>query len=273
MTDQAPVDRTLAPALSPPLAAGAPTPPPARRLRATGPVLSGRRRVDFVAARLGVALRDARWRTGRSQAECARNARVSQARWSDLERGRGGSAPLELWAIAAAAVGQEMVAFLDQAPGSDLPRDIEHVRRQSAIVSRAASGGWAAEPELRVVGPASGRVIDVLLSREARGEAAVIEIWDWLADVGAALRSFDEKVAAVRAMHPTWSVGGAWVLRGTRRNRALVAELAPLFQARFPARGRAWLDALARPDRPMPPAPGLLWTDAPLARLTAARRR
>ena len=101
------------------------------------------------------------------------------------------------------------MGFLDQAPGADLPRDIEHLRRQSAIVERAAGGGWAVAPEMPVVAGVSGRVIDALLTRAASREAAVFEVWDLLLDVGQSLRSFDQKVAAVRLKLPGWTVSGA----------------------------------------------------------------
>lgn len=245
---------------------------PSLRRRATREVLAGRRRAAFLAARLGVALKDARVRTGRTQEECASTARLSQARWSNLERGLGAGAPLGTWAIAAAAAGQELAGFLDQSPGADLPRDIEHLRRQSAIVARASVGGWSVAPEMPVVAGANGRVIDALLTRVASREAAVFEVWDLLLDVGQALRSFDEKVAAVRLMLPGWAVSGTWVIRGTRRNRVLVAELAPFFKARFPAAGRAWLGALDSPRVGMPDEPALLWTDVAGANLSAWRR-
>lgn len=243
-------------------------------------MLAGRRRAAHLAARLGTALRDARGHCGRTQAECAALARISQARWSDLERGRGADAPLETWAVAAAAVGQELAAFLDRAPGADLPRDIEHLRRQSALVERATAGGWAVAPEMPVTAGESGRVIDALLTRAAAREAAVFEVWDLLLDVGAAFRSFDEKLAAVRARLPGWAVSGAWVIRGTRRNRSLLSELAPLFRARFPGAGADWLGALDSVAAAMPTEAALLWTDAMGAKLgqadprgrTAARR-
>ena len=242
------------------------------RQRATREVLAGRRRATYVAARLGVGLKDARVRTGRTQQECAARARLSQARWSNLERGLGASAPLATWTIAAAAAGQELVGFLDQAPGADLPRDIEHLRRQSAIVERASVGGWAVAPEMPVVAGTAGRVIDALLTRAASREAAVFEVRDLLLDVGQSLRSFDEKVAAVRLKLPGWTVSGAWVIRGTRRNRSLVAELAPLFRARFPAAGSVWLRALDSPAGAMPHEPALLWTDPAGVHLSTARR-
>ena len=241
------------------------------RPRASREVLTGRGRAARVATRLGTALRDARLRTGRTQRQCADIARISQPRWSGLERGQGTGAPLETWAVAAAAVGQELAAFLDHASGADLPRDIEHLRRQSALVERAARGGWSPAAEMPVTRGGTGGVIDVLLTRSLRREAAVIEVWDLLLDVGAAFRSFDDKLEAVRARLPDWTVSGAWILRGTKRNRSLVAELAPLFKARFPATSGDWLGALDSPTVAMPRQPALLWTAATGATLGEAR--
>ncbi len=217
--------------------------------RASREVLDGRRRAARVATRLGAGLRDARLRSGRTQCQCSEAVQISQPRWSGLERGQGASATLETWAVAAAAVGQELAAFLDQALGADLPRDIEHLRCQSGLVERAVRGGWAVAPEMPVVAGEAGRVIDALLTRTVAREAAVFEVWNLLLDIGAAFRSFDEKLAAVRAQRLGWTVSGAWILRGTRRNRSMVAELAPLFRARFPVAGAGWL---LRPSRSAP---------------------
>lgn len=115
-------------------------------------------------------------------------------------------------------------------------------------------------------------MIDILLTRAPRREAAVMEVWDLLLDVGAAFRSFDEKLASVRAKLPGWTVSGAWILRGTRRNRSLVAELTPLFAARFPGDGEALLAALDRPTSALPPGAVLLWTDVTSTRLSPWRR-
>ena len=239
--------------------------------RATQEVMRGRGRADAIAIRLGVGLRNARATAVMSQAEAATRARISQARWSELERGLGANAPIELWAVVAAAVGVQLAAFLDAVSGANLPRDMEHLRRQSAVVERATAGGWSPAPEMPVTRGGTGRVIDVLLTRAPRREAAVVEVWDLLLDVGAAFRSFDEKLAAVRARLPGWTVSGAWVLRGTRRNRGLVAELAPLFAARFPADGRTWLAAFDRPTSALQLAPALLWTDATATTLSPWR--
>jgi len=207
-----------------------------------------------------------------TQAEAADRARISQARWSELERGLGANAPIEVWALVAAAVGVQLAAFLEQVSGAGLPRDMEHLRRQSAVIDRAAAGGWSPAPEMPVSRGGSGRVIDVFLTRACRREAAVVEVWDLLLDMGAAFRSFDDKLEAVRTRLPGWTVSGAWVLRGTRRNRGLVVELAPLVAARFPGDGRAWLAALDQPTSALPPGAALLWTDAAAAALAPWRR-
>ena len=69
---------------------------------------------------------------GITQQEAADAAGISQTRCSELERGLGANASLVTWAVAAAAVGEQLVGFLERAPGAAPPRDIEHLRRQAA---------------------------------------------------------------------------------------------------------------------------------------------
>ena len=241
------------------------------RRRADPNTMAGRARARSVAARLGVALRDARRSSGMTQAEVALRAGVSQALVSRLELGHGHESSLETWSCIAAAVGEQLVGFLELAPGATPPRDIEHLRRQSALIEAAAGGGWTSLPELAIDrGPVRSRSIDVALIRAASREAVVAEVWDWFEDVGASLRGLDAKVAmlgarladepgatgwpgndddsgeaddsgaareaddsAASAAAIPWRVEGLFVVRDTRRNRTLVADLRPLFAARF----------------------------------------
>ena len=204
---------------------------------------------------------------------------MSQPFISHLERGRGTAASIETWSCVAAAVGEQYVGFLERAPGAGQPRDLEHLRRQSALVEIARTGGWTALPELAIdPGNARSRSIDVALVRRSRGETVVAEIWDWFDDVGAGMRSLDAKTATLAtrlAVEPlptgTWRVRGLYVVRDTRRNRALVGELRPLFAARFPGSSVAWLAALGDAERPVPEADGLLWSDSSGAALRASR--
>lgn len=261
----------------------------------------GRQRAWHVAARLGVALRTASTASGRTQAEVADRAGVSQGLISLVERGRGMTSSVETWACIAAAVGEQLVGFFELATGASAPRDIEHLRRQSALIELAGGGGWTALPELAIdPNIARSRSIDVALVRSRTREAVAVEIWDWFDDVGAALRGLDAKRSMLvqrlhaefmprstlqrrlaaedasrstleerlgaetttePALDPDWRVRGLFVVRDTRRNRALVAELRPLFAARFAGSAIAWLRALADPSIPMPDGHGLLWSD------------
>src|SRR5690242_12478487 len=96
---------------------------PVRASRSGVDVVRGRRRASAVATRLGTGLRDARLTTGMSQRAAAARAGLSQPRYSELERGLGTNASLETWAMAAAAVGEQLVGFLERAPGATPPRD------------------------------------------------------------------------------------------------------------------------------------------------------
>ena len=230
-------------------------------------------RVAYLARRIGIALKDARLALHLRQRDVARDAGITQAYWSRLERGLEPGVALDTLAACAAAVRTRLAAFVEEQSGADLPRDIEHLRRQHAIVELARPGGWEAAVEAPL--PGSGprpRSIDVLLLRAARREAAVTEVWDLLLDVGEAMRGLDAKVAAVRErLGPGWRVEALLILRATRRNRRLVGQLRSLFAAHFPASSIRWLRALEQPDTPMPAGAGFAWAASGAGRLFPAR--
>jgi transcriptional regulator with XRE-family HTH domain len=160
--------------------------------------LAGGRRSNEVAMRLGTALREAREGAGLPQAIVAARAGLTQPHVSWLEHGKGTGASVETWSRVAAAVGEQLVAFLDHAPGADRPRDFEHLKRQSALISIAVAGGWRALPELSIdPGRPRSRSIDVALVRAATREVIVVEIWNWFEDVGGALRGLDAKTGSL----------------------------------------------------------------------------
>ncbi len=249
---------------------------PDRHLRRAGTARrAARDRARYVLHRAGMMLRDARLALGLRQLDAAGRAGVSQSFWSRIERGVTTTVSVETLASCGAAVGLQLAAFFERAPGASFPRDIEHLRRQSLVVGIAAIGGWHAEPEAPLVndGPRP-RSIDVLLTRDPAREAAVVEVWDLLIDGGDAMRGLDAKVLATRArLGPEWRVQGLLLLRRTSRNRALVRTLMPLIEARFPASSAAWLRALTDTGAPMPNAAGFAWTSVAGDRLIAARLR
>lgn len=246
---------------------------PDRRRRRAGAVrASGRQRSQYLAARIGVALKESRLALPLTQAEASALAGVSQGFWSSVERGRGSAASLETLAACAAAVQTQLAAFVEARPGADLPRDIAHLRGQAAIIRFAERGGWRARAE-HGIDPMSrrSRSIDVLLRRSVVGEIAVVELVDLLADAGDAMRGLADKVAAVRRNEPRSIVVGLLVLRSTRRNRGLVRDLEPVVRARFPASSAEWIAALTS-ERRMPPDDGLVWARVDGSELFAARR-
>lgn len=234
---------------------------------------AGRERAAYLERRLGIALKEHRLAASLTQQQVGGRAGVSQREISRLETGGGANASLETWATCAAGVGLQLAAFLELAAGADLPRDMEHLRRQNLVIVTAAPGGWGANPEWLLPGDGPRpRSIDVLLTRAIRREAAVVEIWDLILDGGHAMRSLEAKVHAVRErLGEGWEVQGLLVVRATHRNRGLIRELGALFAARYPASSQAWLRALADPTRPMPTASGVAWTDVRGERLFAAR--
>jgi len=230
-------------------------------------------RADAIAHRIGTGLHDARLAQGLRQVDVAATAGIAQAHYSRIERGIERGASLLALAACASALDVQLAGFIEAMPGASLPRDIEHARRQSLLIGLAAHGGWTSMPESAL--PADRprpRSIDVLLTRPARREAAVAEIWDLLLDVGDAMRSHEAKVRETsRRLGSDWRVQGLLLLRQTHRNRALVRELAPLFAARYPASSIAWVAALSDPARAMPAASGFAWTSVGGDRLIAAR--
>ncbi len=237
--------------------------------------MAGRARAAYVATRLGQGLKDARIAAGLLQRQVARRSGVSQPEIAKLEGGHGFDTGLDTWATCAAAVGLQLAAFFEAAPGAQLPRDIEHLKRQNLVIATAAAGGWRAEPEAALSGDGPRpRSIDVLLTRASRQEAAVIEVWDLVLDGGQVMRGLEAKVLATRRrLGPGWSVHGLLVVRGTQRNRRLIGGLAALFAARYPASSHAWLAALQGAGTPIPDAAGLVWTDVRGERLLASRLR
>ncbi len=240
-----------------------------------------RERGVYVARRLGASLREARLASGLRQADVARRAGLSQPEISELERGHGAGSSLMTWAMAAEGIGEQLVGFLEGVPGAERPRDYQHLKGQQLVIEAAGGGRWVARPELLLDTDAErGRSIDVALLRAERREAAVVEIWNFFNDVGAAQRSLDGKIATLERQLTTvrdirdagpFRVAGLWVVRGTKRNRKLVREFSAFFSAAFTGGSRDWLGAITDSTVPMPIGNGMVWTDVAGTVLRVAR--
>jgi transcriptional regulator with XRE-family HTH domain len=231
-----------------------------------------------LSEKLGRMLKDARLALHLTQTQAAERAGLSQSTWSRLEIGSGPRVTLGTWARAAAAVNASLDAFLRTGPAADQPRDAVHLGHQELVIRTAAPGGWDPLPEHALDPDASrSRFADVLLRR--MHERALVDVWDWFDDVGAAARSWPrrlnsvERQAITRMVHddPLPRVSGAWVVRATQRNRQLVREHRHFFRALLPGPRADWLAALTRPDAPMPASPALLWVTVKGDRIYPAR--
>ncbi|MEO6349833.1 MAG: helix-turn-helix transcriptional regulator [Candidatus Limnocylindrales bacterium] len=232
------------------------------------------RQSDELAARLGLMLRDARQQRRITQREASERAGLSPSTWSWLEIGRDGRVTLATVNRAAIAVGSSLNVYLKQTSAAGQPRDAVHLRNQELVIRTAAPGLWQALPEELIDREArTSRAADVLLHRAASvlvGQPAcyaLVEVWDWFDDVGAAAREWGRRLDAVNRYSiarmatdsPLPLTSGCWVVRATQRNRRLVNEHSGFFRSRFPGSAQAWLTALTNPAAPMPSQPALLW--------------
>ena len=251
-----------------------------RRKRATVGTRADRHAADL-SGRLGKALRDARIQAGLTQARAAVRAGLVQQTWSKLEVDRDPSFTLGTWDRAAHAVGTTLSAFLPQASAADQPRDAVHLRNQELVLRTAQSGGWRGVPEQALDRELTrSRHGDVVLSRPTAGAAewCLVEVVDWISDVGESVRDFARRLAAldrnaVSRMRDDAvpRTSGFWLLRATQRNRRLVDEHRHFFRGRYPGSGRARLAALTNEAVPMPSEPALLWVDVGGTRIFEAR--
>jgi transcriptional regulator with XRE-family HTH domain len=240
--------------------------------------MGGRRSASAIAAAedageirrsIGEAVVAARRRRGWTQSKLARDAGLSQAAISRLERGIG---PLNLETLA--RVARELGLPLRVELGRDAldrPADAGHLAIQELLVRLARATPGAALVELPL-GPADRSLsVDVCLLRRALGELVVQEAWNRIGDVGSGLRSFDRKLSLAREAagafpQPPRVVTGVWVVRATRANRELLAAYPALFAARFPGSSRAWVRALVT-GAPAPREPGIVLCDVRATRL------
>lgn len=234
-----------------------------------------------LSANLGKALREQRTSLRISQHEAGARAGLSQGAWSGLEH--GAAATVQTWSRAAAALRTRLEAYLKEVSAAQAPRDAVQLRSQERILRLASAGGWRGLPEEFIDRDArTSRAADVLIvrprDRPQPDEYGLWEVYDWFADVGAHLRDWQrrldalERYAIARMRDETLPLAsGAWVVRATVRNRALVRDHAAIFRARFAGSGHAWLAALGSVDAPMPTGPALLWVAVRGDRIYPAR--
>jgi transcriptional regulator with XRE-family HTH domain len=235
---------------------------------------------------LGARFRATRIRLGLRQLDVARQAGVSDATVSRLERGHLDT--LSVGSIRAVAGTLEIrVELLPRWRGGDLDRlvNARHARLAECYVGRLeAPGGWTVRPEVSFAIFGERGIIDLLAWHAARCALLVVELKTEIVDVGELLGTLDRKARLARriASDLDWqarSVSVALIVAEGHTNHRRIEAHRAVFRAALPDDGRrlrGWLrDPIGRvaaiafvPDR----HPGKLRTAMSTPRRVSARR-
>jgi hypothetical protein len=157
-------------------------------------------------------------------------------------------------------------------------KDVAHLAMQELVLRSGRAAGYRGSFELSTRPAEPWRSVDVGLRDDRRRRLIIAECWNSFGDIGASARSSARKVAEAHELAAAyWGtvlslVGLVWVIRASRRNRALVARYPELFASRFPGSSVRSVRALTSGTEP-PPEPGIVWTDLASTRVFAWRRR
>ena len=244
--------------------------------RRTKAQIAGAAIASSVVSRAGAEIRESRRRRRLKQTALAGLVGISQARLADIEAGRGGGAPAELWFALAKALDRYLKFEFGRDPLQELA-DAGHLDMEELVLRVSAPGGWEGGFELATKPADPSRSIDVPLVNHHRRRLVVSECWNTFGNLNAAVRSSDKKVVEAAELMlgrtgESYEIGLVWIVRDTKANRALVAKYDLIFATRFPGSSAAWVKALTTPDTTMPAQPGLVWSDVRATRLFARRR-
>lgn len=169
---------------------------------------------------------------------------------------------LDRWTAASAALDLTLdVRLLPPAPTDS----VERLHR--LVVGLAERGGWSTHTTGSLATP-----LVVGIARPARREAAIVSIWDVVADVGGAINDFTRTVADEAASRPAdWRVSGFVVVRASGSNRRRLNEVWYAVDDAFPDSGSRWIGALTNPGSRMPATMAFAWASGGAAWLTPAR--
>lgn len=205
-----------------------------------------RQRAKQATQRLGLELRTARMAAGRSQADVAAAARISQAQVGRIERGVHTHVAFDTLVVLGAMVGLDVVGAAY--PGPNVIRDAA----QGRLLDRwrvVLGPEWAWRHEVLVHGD-DQRAWDAVLRHRRTGASVVVEAETRIYDVQALLRRVARKRAA------SGDVRVILVVADTHRNRAAIAAGREMLRTEFPCPPRVALRAL--PNGEAPPSDALI---------------
>lgn len=233
------------------------------------------RRNQAQRVRIGAEIQSMRERRGWTRTELARRAGIGRMVESRIERART-NVDLDVLQRIGLVMDRPLVVTF----GRDLleaPADAGHLAMQELVIRLGRAAGYSADFELPTRPSEPWRSADVGLIDPTHRRMILVECWNMIGDVGAATRSTNRKRVDLEDFAAgKWGsdvlVGVVWVVRSTARNRALLQRYPEVFDARFPASSRAWVETLTKGIAP-PTEPGLVWSDVGATRLFEWRRR
>jgi hypothetical protein len=194
------------------------------------------------------------------------------------ERGHGGNLSMDTWQRIALGLDRPLIVGLARDPDEE-PADAGHLRIQELVLRLGRATGRTRTFELATRPADPNASADVGLGDVPYRALILVECWNTIGDIGAGARSTARKVAEAEGLAGVrggddgpYRVASVWVVRATRRNRALVARYPEVFAARFPGSSIGWVRALTEGAEP-PREAGLVWCDVACTRLFAWRRR
>lgn len=239
--------------------------------------ISGAREAIAVASTLGGVVKAERVRKRWTQARLAGLVGIEQSRQSEIERGLGAGAPLDLWIALGIALDRPLaIAFTQVRDPEARLADAGHLEIQEAVLWMTTRRGGHGSFELRTRASETSRSIDVLVRDDTVRRLLVLECWNRFGDLGAASRSTDRKVieaadiaVAIGGDRP-YTVHSCWIVRPTAANRELIRRYPQVFRARFRGSSVMWAKAL-NDGAQAPNEPSLVWLDVAARRAVQVR--
>jgi len=239
----------------------------------TQALAAGRRRATRALATLGEQLALARRRRHWTQRDLGQRVGLTQARISQIEAGRGGGVPTELWFALAEAVRLPLRFELGRDPLHEL-EDAGHLELQELLIGLARSAGFNATFELPTRTASPGLSVDVGIRDDTRRLMVIEECWNTFGNLGASVRNTRRKLVELEALavaaggeHGPYRTGACWVVRDVPRNLEVLDRYPQIFAATFTGDSGEWLRVLTRRGGLPPVDPGLVLCDPRRGRL------
>ncbi|MEP7360506.1 MAG: helix-turn-helix transcriptional regulator [Chloroflexota bacterium] len=164
------------------------------RLSRAGALLEGRRLAAGVGLALGTQVRASRVRRGWSQQTLGDKVDLAPSRVSQVERGLGSGASLEVWFALARALGIHLKVEFGRDPVQE-PEDAGHLKVQELMLRLSRLTGRQRRIELPTRPANPSYSIDVCARDDRQRVLLIEECWNTFGNINEAVRSTRRKIA------------------------------------------------------------------------------